>query len=96
MFNEYVLPVGRQQKNIMVSRDALSGFNAGGTFQFVGRYPTLLIHKAFSLNLTAMRCKLVTGAKKKIFIFLIQPIKTFFTFVALNGMLPGVNCGYFY
>ena len=95
MFNEYVLPVGHQQKNIMVSRDALKGLNAGGAFQFVGRCPTLLINKAFSLNLTAMRCKLDPAAKKNIFpVFLIQPMKTFFTFATLNGMLSGVSCVY--
>jgi len=33
---------------------ALFLFNAGGAFRFVGRRPTLLIHKAFSLNLMAM------------------------------------------
>jgi len=33
---------------------ALSGLTIRGVFQFVGRCPTLLICKAFSLNLTAM------------------------------------------
>ena len=75
LFNEYVLPVGHQQKNIMVSRDTLKGLNAGGAFQFVGRCPTLLIHKAFSLNLTAMRSKLVPAEKKNIFFIFLFFIK---------------------
>jgi len=44
------------------------------------------------------RSEATAGSEKKLFFpfFLIQPMKTFFPFAAIYGMLPGVNCGFLF